>query len=127
MKSVSLQSFSAFLLVSIEKLGGPFWHVDIQVCMSFDRIVHNFAPGIFVWLRPDREAKFSSRSQDTKCFRACFFRRREMEQPKVHQDAIIARIIESQLLRIAFPKSDFGKHAAGDCRNRRPSGSLLLS
>jgi hypothetical protein len=56
MKSVSLQSFSAFLLVSIEKLRGPFWHVDIQVCMSFDRIVHNFAPGIFVWLRPDREA-----------------------------------------------------------------------
>jgi hypothetical protein len=82
MKSVSLQSFSAFLLVSIEKLRGPFWHVDIQVCMSFDRIVHNFAPGIFVWLRPDREAKFSFRSQDAKCFRACFFRRREMESPK---------------------------------------------
>lgn len=37
-----------------------------------------------------------------------------MEQSKIHQDAIRARICESQLLRIAFPKSDFGKHAAGD-------------
>jgi hypothetical protein len=37
-----------------------------------------------------------------------------MEQPKIHQNAIIAHICESQLLRIAFPKSDFGKHAAGD-------------
>jgi hypothetical protein len=37
-----------------------------------------------------------------------------MEQPKIRQDAIIARICESQLLRIAFPKSDFGTHAAGD-------------
>src|SRR6266513_161341 len=112
MKSVSLQGFSAFLLVSMQKLREPFWHVDTQICMSFDRIVHNCAPGMVVWLRPDREAKFSSRSQDAECFRTCCFRRREMEQPKIHQHAIIARVWEGQLLGIAFAKIDFGEHAA---------------
>jgi len=37
-----------------------------------------------------------------------------MEQPKIHQHAIIARVCEWQLLGIAFAKTDFGKHVAGD-------------
>src|SRR5713101_8912998 len=82
--------------------------------MRFDGVIHNFAAGIFVWFRPDSESKLSSRAQNAKCFRACSFWLREMEQAKIHQDPIVACITDWQFLCIAFAKRDSGKHFRGD-------------
>src|SRR5260370_28815821 len=83
--------------------------------MSLDGVVHNFAAGIFVRFRPDAEAKFAASSQDAKCFRARFFRSREMEQPKIHQNTIETSVRERQLLRIAFEKINLREDPVRDC------------